>query len=293
MTGGHAMQRLLIRLDDITPDMDWEKFERLAALFEQYQIHPIIGVVPDNQDKTLRIREPEADFWERIHALKGRGWVIAQHGFQHVYVTGKSGLLGVNAFSEFAGLPYQEQYEKLRKGQEIFEKKGIPATMFMAPGHAFDRKTLKALKKLGFTSVTDGYGSMPYRRAGLLFLPCTISEPRVPKRFDTLCLHANHMTEAQFDELAEFIGAHRNLIGNADDFLEKHAFSARAYVPTGWAEEHKNLLLHKAKRIASQNETVQTYLQRTDSEKAAQKRKKRLLGLPGLVFRLLFHRAYK
>lgn len=53
------MQRLLIRLDDITPDMDWEKFERLAALFEQYQIHPIIGVVPDNQDKTLRIREPE------------------------------------------------------------------------------------------------------------------------------------------------------------------------------------------------------------------------------------------
>ncbi len=287
------MQRLLIRLDDITPDMDWEKFERLAALFEQYQIHPIIGVVPDNQDKTLRIREPEADFWERIHALKERGWVIAQHGFQHVYVTGKSGLLGVNAFSEFAGLPYQEQYEKLRKGQEIFEKKGIPATMFMAPGHTFDRKTLKVLKELGFTSVTDGYGSMPYRRAGLLFLPCTISEPRVPKRFDTLCLHANHMTEAQFDELAEFIGAHRNLIGNADEFLEKHASGARDYAPTGWAEEHKNLFLHKARRFASQNETVQTYLRRTHSDDPAKKRKQRLRGLPGLVFRLLLRRTYK
>lgn len=287
------MQRLLIRLDDITPDMDQEKFERLAALFEQYQIHPIIGVVPDNQDKMLRVQEPEADFWERIRALKERGWVIAQHGFQHVYVTGKSGLLGVNAFSEFAGLPYQEQYEKLRKGRELLEKKGILASMFMAPGHTFDRKTLKALRKLGFTCVTDGYCSMPYRRTGLLFLPCTISEPRVPKHFDTLCLHPNHMTEPQFDELAKFIGAHRNLIGNADEFLEKHAFSARAYVPAGWAEEQKNLLLRKAKHFASQNETVQTYLQRTDSENAAQKRKKRLLGLPGLIFRLLFHRAYK
>lgn len=288
-----GMQQLLIRLDDITPDMDWEKFERLAALFEQYQIHPIIGVVPDNRDETLHIQEPKTDFWERMLALKDKGWVIAQHGFQHVYVNRKSGLLGVNPFSEFAGLPYREQYQKLREGLEILRQKGVSSTMFMAPGHTFDRKTLKALKKLGFTSVTDGYCSRPYRRAGLLFLPCTLSEPRLPKRFDTLCLHANGMEQAQFDALAEFIGRYRKRIQNADICLAEGACSACAYLPIGMVEERKNLLLYKTKRFAAQNETIQAYFRRTDSENPAEKKKKRICGLPGLLLRLLFRRTYK
>lgn len=304
------MQQLLIRLDDITPDMDWEKFERLAALFEQYQIHPIIGVVPDNRDETLHIQEPRADFWERIRTLQKQGWVIAQHGFTHVYVNKKSGLLKVNPFSEFAGLPYQEQYEKLKEGQEILKKQGIHTTMFMAPGHSFDRQTLRALKTLGFTSVTDGYCSRPYRRDGLIFLPCTLSSPRLPKRFDTLCLHSNGMGLAQFDALADFIGRHRKLIGNADAicFLERTghttekpgdrmeacpcACGVRAYVPFGWLEEHKNLFLRRVKRFVAENETVQAYFRRTDSEDAAKKKRKRLCGLPGLLLRLLFRRTY-
>ncbi|MDE6420289.1 MAG: DUF2334 domain-containing protein [Lachnospiraceae bacterium] len=326
------MQQLLIRLDDITPDMDWEKFERLAALFEQYQIHPIIGVVPDNRDETLHIQEPRADFWERMRSLQEQGWVIAQHGYTHVYVNKEPGLLKVNPFSEFAGLPYQEQYEKLKKGQEILKKQGIHTTMFMAPGHSFDRQTLRALKTLGFTSVTDGYCSRPYRRCGLIFLPCTLSSPRLPKRFDTLCLHSNSMGLAQFDALADFIGRHRKLIGNADAicFLERAghttekpkgrmeacpcachvrlcvpvryitclsealpcACSVRAYVPFGWLEEHKNLFLRRVKRFAAENATVQAYFRRTDSDDAAEKKRKRLCGLPGLLLRLLFRRTY-
>lgn len=304
------MQQLLIRLDDITPDMDWEKFERLAALLEQYQIHPIIGVVPDNRDETLHIQEARADFWERMRSLQESGWVIAQHGFTHVYVNKKSGLLGINPFSEFAGLPYREQYEKLKRGQDILKEQQINAAMFMAPGHTFDRQTLKALKTLGFVSVTDGYCSRPYRRGGLLFLPCTLSEPRLPEGFDTLCLHSNNMEQAQFDALADFIGRHRSVIRNADDFYKtgkndqikeaRHgqmkgsscACDVRAYVPFGWLEEHKNLFLRKVKRFAAENETVQAYFRRTDSDNAAKKKRKRLCGLPGLLLRLLFHRTY-
>lgn len=304
------MQQLLIRLDDITPDMDWENFERLEALFEQYRIHPIIGVVPDNRDETLHIQEARADFWERMRSLQEQGWVIAQHGYTHVYVNQKSGLLKVNPFSEFAGLPYQEQYEKLKEGQEILKKQGIHTAMFMAPGHSFDRQTLRALKTLGFTSVTDGYCSRPYRRGGLIFLPCTFSAPRLPKCFDTLCLHSNRMGQAQFDALADFIGRHRKLIGNADElcFLERTGHTAekqgarmeacpcvcgvRAYVPFGWLEEHKNLFLRRVKRFAAENEIVQEYFRRTDSDDAAKKKRKRLCGLPGLLLRLLFHKTY-
>ncbi|MCM1103085.1 MAG: DUF2334 domain-containing protein [Clostridium sp.] len=317
------MQQLLIRLDDITPDMDWEKFERLEALFEQYGIHPIIGVVPDNRDETLHKQEPAEDFWKRIRALTDAGWVIAQHGFTHVYVNRNAGLLGINPFSEFAGLSYQEQYEKLKAGQEILRKNGINASMFMAPGHTFDKRTLKALRALGFVSVTDGYDDRPYRRGGLLFFPCTLSEPRLPKRFDTLCLHSNEMGQAQFDALAGFIGRNRKVIGNADEVCacaagrmadirmsrdggasdvrakrDKDAgrlcasSGARAYVPMGWLREHKNLFLRRVKRFAAENGTVQAYFRRTDADDPSEKRKQRLCGLPGLLFRLLLGKSY-
>ncbi len=290
------MQRLLIRLDDITPDMNWENFGRLEALFEQYHIHPIIGVVPECRDEKLSIEEAREDFWERMRGLQKDGWTIAQHGYRHTYVTKNPGLLGVNPFSEFAGLPYREQFEKLKRGQEILHKQGICATMFMAPGHTFDKRTLKALKKLGFMSVTDGYCSVPYRRAGLVFLPCTLSEARVPKRFDTLCIHANHMTGEEFDGLACFIGRHRELIGDAHEFIaqtQEKNMDVRAYFPGGWLEERKNLSVRRLKRFAAENRTVRAYLVRTDDESSSVKRRKRIAGLPGLALRLLFRKGYR
>lgn len=48
--GGHAGMKIAIRMDDITPDMNWDNFLALKALFDKYHICPLIGVVPDNRD---------------------------------------------------------------------------------------------------------------------------------------------------------------------------------------------------------------------------------------------------
>ena len=45
--------KIAIRMDDITPDMNWENFLRFKRLCDQHQIKPLIGVVPDNQDENL------------------------------------------------------------------------------------------------------------------------------------------------------------------------------------------------------------------------------------------------
>ena len=45
--------KISIRMDDITPDMDWTKFMRFKALCDKYRIRPLVGVVPDNQDPNL------------------------------------------------------------------------------------------------------------------------------------------------------------------------------------------------------------------------------------------------
>ena len=47
--------------------------------------------------------------------------------------------------------------------------RGIETKLFMAPGHTFDKTTLRALKALGFTHVTDGFGDLPYVRSEMTF----------------------------------------------------------------------------------------------------------------------------
>src|SRR4051812_9506799 len=110
--------RYLIRLDDIAAHMEWEKFRRLERVFGEFGIKPLLGVIPDNQDVTLKqFPECAGDFWTEMRTLQAGGWEMAQHGYQHVYVTRNSGLMGVNNLSEFAGLPYAEQLDKLARGQ--------------------------------------------------------------------------------------------------------------------------------------------------------------------------------
>ena len=52
--------KIAVRLDDITPDMDWERFYRFKALLDKYQIRPLIGVVPDNRDENLKAKASQA-----------------------------------------------------------------------------------------------------------------------------------------------------------------------------------------------------------------------------------------
>ena len=46
--------KIAVRLDDITPDMDYEKFNRMKQILDTYQIKPLIGVVPFNKDSNLK-----------------------------------------------------------------------------------------------------------------------------------------------------------------------------------------------------------------------------------------------
>ena len=55
-------------------------------LFDKYNIKPIIGVIPKNEDKELKSYPVcNFDFWEKIKNLKKQGWEIAMHGYEHLY----------------------------------------------------------------------------------------------------------------------------------------------------------------------------------------------------------------
>ena len=72
------------------------------------------------------------------------------------------------SFSEFAGLELSRQKEMLARGKENLESHGITTT-FLGSAHSYDKKYLRALMQLGFRRITDGFGTLPYERHGLLF----------------------------------------------------------------------------------------------------------------------------
>ena len=190
------MIRIAVRLDDITPDMDWERFEKMKELLDRYGIKPLIGVVPDNRDGMLQGPDVSAgsaeEGWRRIRALREEGWTVAMHGFRHLYTTKKGGCFPLNRFSEFAGLPFEQQKAMLTEGREILAGQGIETSIFMSPAHSYDRNTLRALKETGFTAVTDGFGSRPYRWMGLMFYPISFQLSRTLRKkegFSTMVIH--------------------------------------------------------------------------------------------------------
>ena len=42
---------IVIRFDDIAPNMNWTMMEKCEELFDMYNIKPVLGVIPNNQDK--------------------------------------------------------------------------------------------------------------------------------------------------------------------------------------------------------------------------------------------------
>ena len=211
-----------IRMDDITPDMNYEKFYRVKNILDEAGIRPLIGVVPFSKDETLRIEKPHEDFDELLRNLQQNGWIIALHGYNHLYTSKNKGIFPINAFSEFAGVDYDRQDVMIRQGLAQFGEWGIETTVFMAPGHTFDRNTLKALKKNNITSITDGFGKSPYIRDGITFYPISVRRSDCisdKKGYCTYVLHTNTMSENVIEEFADMIRNHRDCFISYDEYM--------------------------------------------------------------------------
>lgn len=214
--------QIAIRMDDITPDMDWERFHTFKKMLDKFGIKPLIGVVPDNRDDNLHRAEVCDDFWKYVKELQDSGWCIALHGYHHIYTTSKGGLFPLNRFSEFAGIPLSHQRMMIQEGTEILKQHGISTDIFMAPAHSYDRNTLKALKEFGYNKITDGFGKCPYRWQGLTFYPISFLLSRSFKKkkgITTMVVHTNEIDDAGMKRLEELLQSYRDSLISYETFL--------------------------------------------------------------------------
>lgn len=217
---------IAVRFDDVCPCMKTENFNILCKALEEKNAFPLLGVVPCNVDENLNCVEENLNFWEEIKKLKEKGYSIAQHGTYHEYVSSNGGILNLNKRSEFAGLSYENQYEKIKKGKDILLSHGIDTNIFMAPSHSYDINTIKAAKELGFKYFTDGYTSYPYKIEGVTFIPCWALRVKKRGHFNTVCIHANILKEKNVNNLLEDfkkknIISYENLLTISDNNIRK------------------------------------------------------------------------
>ena len=137
--------------------------------------------------------------------MQAKGYTIALHGYQHVYVNQNPGLLKLNPQSEFAGLPRAEQKAKLRKALAIFADHGVRAEAWVAPSHSFDQNTVEILGELGLQVISDGLWPRPFTMAdGMVWVPQQLWSFRsAPSGVWTVCNHHNTWSKQRVEQFGE------------------------------------------------------------------------------------------
>jgi predicted deacetylase len=209
----------VIRLDDASDYNNLSNWNRMEKILNSYSIKPIVGVIPNNQDSSMvKVYKKNNDFWKKVKQWQKSGWIIAMHGYDHVYITDDGGINPIQKRSEFAGVSLKKQEDKIKNGIEIFKSNGIIPDVFFAPSHTFDENTLLALKKNSdIRIISDTIANNIYFENDFYFLPQQSGRVRkLPFKFVTFCYHPNTMCDSDFNELENFIKENRNKFNGLD-----------------------------------------------------------------------------
>ena len=215
---------ILIRFDDIAPNMSWEMMDKCQELLNYYDLKPVMGVIPDNQDNEILKYPKRENFWETVKKWELNNWSIAMHGYNHLYdkETNKKDFFNYGGRSEFFGHSYEDQLSKIKKGLEIFKKNNIQIDTFFAPNHTYDRNTFKALKNSGILKIIDGYGLMPYSFNGIKFVPQLFYKLHIlPFGIQSTQIHINYWSDKDFINFKKFIEKHHKKVISADFAFSK------------------------------------------------------------------------
>ena len=214
---------LLIRMDDITECMNWKLMDKCEKLFDKHNIKPLLGVIPINQDPELLKFPKNNSFWERVLDWKNKGWEITMHGCNHLYTqkSNKKDIFNYGGDSEFFGLDYFTQFNKIKTGLDKFKSKQISIRSFFAPNHIYDKNTLRALKQSNIKIIIDGYGLFPFFKEEILFIPQLFyKEIILPFGIQSTQVHLNEWKDENFEMFRIFIEKNKNKIINLDYIIK-------------------------------------------------------------------------
>ena len=216
---------ILIRIDDVCENMNWNLMSKLESLFDNYSIKPVLGVIPNNRDEDFLSFPRNDNFWDQVRKWQDKGWEIVQHGDTHIYdrlCSKKSDYFEYGGGSEFFGHPLNVQEKRIKNGLEKFKREKINIRSFFAPNQTYDENTFIALKNCGINEVIDGYGLMPYTEKNVKFIPQLFEKVvLLPFGIQSTKLHLHIWDENDYKKFENFIKLNSKKIITYDQALNK------------------------------------------------------------------------
>jgi predicted deacetylase len=210
----------LLRIDDLCPTVSARRWQQFQALIEEFQLQPILAVVPDNQDPELQVSPPDPAFWDCMRALQTTGAAIGLHGYRHICKSRGRSLVDLHRISEFAGVAVETQQAWIGKGAGILRGHGLDPNIWVAPRHGFDKHTIEALLGEGISLLSDGFARAPFLRSGMTWIPQQLWAPVEKERgLWTVCVHPNTAGDAEIAALRGFLAAHKAQFTSLDRVL--------------------------------------------------------------------------
>lgn len=215
---------ILIRIDDVAENMNWKLMKKCEVLFDQYNIKPLLGVIPNNKDIELLKYEKIDAFWEKVRGWQKKEWEISMHGLTHIYdqETKKKDYFNYGGRSEFCGHNFETQVSRIKNGLKKFNEENIKIKSFFAPNHTYDKNTFKALSNCGIENVIDGYGLIPYTEKDINFIPQLFyKEIMLPFGIQSTQLHLNYWQEKDFVNFEKFINKNYRKIISFNEAVQR------------------------------------------------------------------------
>jgi peptidoglycan/xylan/chitin deacetylase (PgdA/CDA1 family) len=152
-------------------------YDSLFYIFKKNNIPLCLGIIPFDKNGLIHYDFNEEELIDFKSRIECREIEIALHGFNHNYNELHKGKLLINRVSsEFAGLDYSAQYNKIRKAKKSIDSLlKVNVNIFIPPFNTYDENTLKVLDSLKFEIISASIdGSSISNR--IKYIPFTIND---------------------------------------------------------------------------------------------------------------------
>lgn len=152
--GTHYNSIVIFRNDDPAPWADVDKLSAVNDIFIDNQVPLTQGIVPydENQNESLTPEHEVVQYLSTVTEEHGELFENALHGYSHARET------DFYWGSEFGGLPYEEQHQKITQGLQIFnESFGNSPVTFIPPFNTYDEITVQVLVENEFKLTSGSY----------------------------------------------------------------------------------------------------------------------------------------
>jgi len=161
---------VVFRFDDYSARSSTDMELRIIDAFRKNEASITIGVIPFICDGD--VHDPSPKDIVPLTSIKGdilkNGFKngildIALHGYSHQTINAEK-------MTEFSGLAYNSQVERLAKGKKLLEGMiDAPVTTFVPPWNKYDLNTLRALEELGFSTLSASKNGEATEDSKLIF----------------------------------------------------------------------------------------------------------------------------